>query len=158
MLKTRLLTAACCALTAAPAAPVWAQTENFPARPVRLIVPFAPGGSVDLISRMVGAKLAETLGQQVVVDNRAGASGNIGSELVARAAPDGYTLLVNTTPFVVNTHLMGKVPYDVLNDFVPVSLLSSSPSITRAAGRAWWRRRAARWWRPSPTSRRPRLT
>ena len=129
MLKTRLLTAACCALAAAPATPGWAQTENFPARPVRLIVPFAPGGSVDLISRMVGAKLAETLGQQVVVDNRAGASGNIGSELVARAAPDGYTLLVNTTPFVVNTHLMGKVPYDVLNDFVPVSLLSSSPSL-----------------------------
>jgi tripartite-type tricarboxylate transporter receptor subunit TctC len=107
----------------------YAQSENFPAKPVRLIVPFPTGGSVDLVARLVGAKLAQVLGQQVVIDNRSGASGNIGSEMVARAAPDGYTLLINTLPFVTNGFLYSRVPYDVVNDFAPVSLLSSSSSV-----------------------------
>ncbi len=88
----------------------FAQTEHFPVKPVRVIVPFAPGGSVDLISRMVSAKMSELLGQQIIVDNRAGASGDIGSEMVARAAPDGYTLLMNTLPFVVNPNIFPRVP------------------------------------------------
>jgi len=106
-----------------------AVAQDYPSKPLRIIAPFAPGGSVDLVSRLVGAKLAESLGQQVVVDNRSGASGNIGTELVARAAPDGYTLLVNTTPFVVNTVLLSRVPYDVMKDFAPVAWLTSSPSL-----------------------------
>ena len=106
-----------------------AQTESYPARPVRVISPFPAGGSVDLVARMVSAKLGESLGQQVIVDNRSGASGNIGAEVTARAAPDGYTLMVHTIPFVANTFLYKRVPYDPLNDFAPVSLLTSSPSL-----------------------------
>ncbi len=106
-----------------------AQTDSFPAKPIRLIVPFAPGGSVDLISRMIAPKMGEGLGQQIVVDNRAGASGNIGSEMVARAVPDGHTLLMNTLPFVVNPNIFPRVPYHPINDFVPVGLVSSSPSV-----------------------------
>jgi tripartite-type tricarboxylate transporter receptor subunit TctC len=77
----------------------------------------------------VGAKLAESLGQQIVIDNRSGASGNIGAEVAARAAPDGYTLMVHTIPLVANAFLYSRVPYDVLNDFAPISLLTSSPSL-----------------------------
>lgn len=106
-----------------------AQTETYPVRPVRVISPFPAGGSVDLVARLVSAKLAENVGQQFIVDNRSGASGNIGAELVARAAPDGYTLMVHTIPLVANAFLYKRVPYDVLNDFAPISLLTSSPSL-----------------------------
>lgn len=106
-----------------------AQTANYPVRPVRVVSPFPAGGSVDLVARLVSAKLAESLGQQFIVDNRSGASGNIGAELVARAAPDGYTLMVHTIPLVANAFLYARVPYDVLNDFAPISLLTSSPSL-----------------------------
>jgi tripartite-type tricarboxylate transporter receptor subunit TctC len=109
--------------------PAAAQTDVFPTKPLRIIVPFAPGGSVDLISRLVSAKLSELLGQQIIVDNRAGASGNIGSEMVARAAPDGHTLLMNTLPFVVNPNIFPRVPYHPINDFAPVGIVSSSPSV-----------------------------
>ena len=106
-----------------------AQSDNYPTKPVRIVVPFAPGGSVDLISRLVSSKMGELLGQQFIVDNRAGASGNIGTEMVARAAPDGYTLLMNTLPFVVNPNIFPRVPYHPINDFAPVGLVSSSPSV-----------------------------
>ena len=106
-----------------------AQTDNFPSKTLRIIVPFAPGGSVDLISRLIAPKMGELLGQQIIVDNRTGASGNIGSEMVARAAPDGYTLLMNTLPFVVNPNIFPRVPYHPINDFAPVGLVSSSPSV-----------------------------
>jgi tripartite-type tricarboxylate transporter receptor subunit TctC len=106
-----------------------AQTDNYPNKPIRLVAPFPPGGSVDIVGRIVGAKLAQLMGQQVVVDNRSGASGNIGMEMVARAAPDGYTLAINTLPFVTNGFLYSRVPYDVVNDFAPVSLLSSTASV-----------------------------
>ena len=102
---------------------------DYPERPVRIISPFPAGGSVDFVARLVAAKVTEFLGQQVVVENRSGASGNIGTEIVARAAPDGYTLLVNTTPFVSNAFLYKKLPYDPLADFAPVMLISSSQSI-----------------------------
>lgn len=107
----------------------WAQTDGYPSKPVRVISPFPPGGSVDLVARLLAAKLSESLGQQVIVDNRSGASGTIGTELAARAAPDGYTLLVNTLPLVTNMFLFSRIPYDVLNDFAPISLLSSSPNV-----------------------------
>ena len=104
--------------------------QTYPDRPVRLISPFPAGGSVDLVGRMVAVKLSENLGQQVVVvDNRSGASGNIGTELAARAAPDGYTLLVNTIPLVSNAFLYKKLPYDPLADFAPIMQVSSSPSM-----------------------------
>ncbi len=106
-----------------------AQTEGYPNKPVRLIVAFPPGGSVDVVARLVAPGLSQSLGQPVVVDNRSGASGNIGTEFAARAKPDGYTLLIHTIPFVANVHLYSPMPYDPLNDFVPIALLSSSPSV-----------------------------
>ena len=106
-----------------------AQAETYPARPLRLIVAFPPGGSVDVVARLVAPRLSQSLGQPVVVDNRSGASGNIGTELAARAKPDGYTLLIHTIPFVANVHLYSPLPYDPLADFAPVCLLSSSPSV-----------------------------
>jgi len=108
---------------------VCAWAAEYPAKPVRIITPFPPGGSVDLVARLVGADLSKPLGQQVVIDNRSGASGMIGSELAKNAPPDGYTLLVNTLPFVTNQFAYEKVPYDPINDFAPVSLLSSVASV-----------------------------
>ena len=102
---------------------------EYPAKPVRIITPFPPGGSVDLVARLIGADIAKPLGQQVVIDNRTGASGMIGTELAKNAAPDGYTLLVNTLPFVTNQFAYAKVPYDPINDFAPVSLLCSVASV-----------------------------
>lgn len=106
-----------------------AQSEAYPNKPVHLIVPFPPGGSVDVVARVVAPKLGERLGQPIIVENRSGASGNIGTEAVARAKPDGYTLLINTLPFVANMHLYPKVPYHPINDFQPIALVSSSPSL-----------------------------
>jgi tripartite-type tricarboxylate transporter receptor subunit TctC len=108
---------------------VLAQTAPYPSKPLRIIAPFPPGGSVDSVARLVANELAKPLGQQIVVDNRSGASGNIGTEVAKNAAPDGYTLLLNTLPFVTNQFLYSRVPYDPLNDFVPVALISSSPSL-----------------------------
>ena len=102
---------------------------EYPAKPVRIISPFPPGGSVDLVARLVGNDLVKPLGQQVVVDNRSGASGMIGTELAKNAAPDGYTLLVNTLPFVTNQFAYNKVPYDPINDFAPISLLALVASV-----------------------------
>ena len=102
---------------------------DYPTKPVRIITPFPPGGSVDLVARLVGTELSNSLGQQVVIDNRTGASGMIGTELAKNAAPDGYTLLVNTLPFVTNQFAYSKVPYDPVADFAPVSLLASVASV-----------------------------
>jgi tripartite-type tricarboxylate transporter receptor subunit TctC len=107
---------------------VIAQADSWPVKPVRWIVPFPPGGSTDIIARLLGPKLAESGGQQVVVDNRSGASGNIGTEAAARAAPDGYTLLSSTMPFVVNPVLVAKPLYDVLRDFDAVMLMANQAS------------------------------
>src|SRR5689334_14696508 len=103
--------------------------QTFPNKPIKLIAPFAPGGALDLIARGVGAKLSESLGQPVVVENRAGASGAIGSEAVARSAPDGYTLLLGaTTTHGINPAFNPKsLPYDAIKDFTPVSLVGTIP-------------------------------
>lgn len=101
--------------------------QPFPAKSVRVVVPFPPGGSVDVIARLVSPKVSELMGQQLIIDNRSGASGNIGTELAAHAAPDGYTLLAHTIPLVANQYLYSKVPYDILRDFAPICLLSASP-------------------------------
>jgi tripartite-type tricarboxylate transporter receptor subunit TctC len=106
-----------------------AAAQEYPSKPIRWVIPFPPGGSVDGVARRIGPALAAKLGQQVVLDNRTGASGNIAAELVARAPGDGYTVMNHTVPFVVNTFLYARVPYDVLRDFAPISLLGSTPSM-----------------------------
>jgi tripartite-type tricarboxylate transporter receptor subunit TctC len=103
--------------------------DGFPDRPLRMIVPFPPGGSVDVVARIAGQKMTEIAGQSIVVDNRGGASGNIGSELVARAPADGYTIMMTTIPLVVNPSLFSKVPYDVVRDFAPISLIAAAPFV-----------------------------
>ena len=116
--------AAAVALTAG-----FAAAEEYPTRPVRLVVPFAAGGPTDVISRVVAQKLSEGMGQQVVVDNRAGAGGNIGMGLVATAAPDGYTMVVVSSSFVVNPGLYKSIPYDPYKSFEPVSNMAASPNV-----------------------------
>ncbi len=106
-----------------------ASAQDYPTRPVRMIVPFAPGGPTDVIGRIVAAKLSEAFGQQVVVDNRAGAGGNVGTGLAANATPDGYTLLVVSSSFVVNPGLYAKIPYDPYKSFAPVSNLATMPNV-----------------------------
>jgi tripartite-type tricarboxylate transporter receptor subunit TctC len=106
----------------------WAQAGKYPDRPIRLISPFPPGGTVDVNARLLAPAVTKSTGQQIVVDNRSGASGIIGTAEAARAKPDGYTLLINTTPMVTNTLMYGKVPYNVLTDFEAISILSTTPS------------------------------
>jgi tripartite-type tricarboxylate transporter receptor subunit TctC len=106
-----------------------AQAQSWPGKPIRLIVPFAPGGSTDIVGRDVAARLAPVLGQQVVVDNRPGGSTIIGTELVARAAADGYTLLVTPAPFTINPTLQPKLPYDSQRDFTPITLINTTPLV-----------------------------
>jgi len=112
-----------CAVTAA-----WAQA--YPTKPIRIVVGFPPGGGNDIIARLVGAKMQETWGQSVVIDNRPGAASIIAAEHVAKSAPDGYTLLVNATGGMsVNPVLYAKLPYDSLKDFVPISMVGSFPLV-----------------------------
>src|SRR3954465_4149655 len=119
----RLWSLLAAALLALPAA-----AQTYPAKAIRLVAPFPPGGSIDVVGRLLATKLSESLGQQIVVDNRSGASGILGSEAVMNAPPDGYTLLINTIPFVTNQFLMPRVPYDPLRDFAQISLVASSPA------------------------------
>lgn len=104
--------------------PCPATAQEFPSRPVRLVVSFAPGGSVDVVARLLGQKLSEKWGQQVMVDNRPGAGGNLSAEIVAHAPADGHTLYLCSASFVVNPSLYGKTAYDPVGDFAPVSLVS----------------------------------
>ena len=121
-IRLLLATLFCAAAAGAPAA-------GFPERPVRVIVASPPGGGTDLTTRMMTPKLGEVLGQPVVVDNRGGASGNIGAEAAARAAPDGYTLLTAAASLTSNPFVMRKVSYDLERDFAPVSLMVTLPNI-----------------------------
>jgi len=115
---------------AASALPVsLARAQAYPAKTIRLVVPFPPGGPTDVLARIVAAKLPETIGQQVVLDNKPGASGLIGADIVAKAAPDGYTLLSNASIHVINPSLYPKSPFDAIADFVPVTQLATVPLI-----------------------------
>jgi tripartite-type tricarboxylate transporter receptor subunit TctC len=110
------------------ASPAFAQ--SFPTRPITLVVPFAAGGSTDVVARIVGQKMSDILGQQVVIENRAGAGGNIGAAAVAKAAPDGYTILMGTISTHTLNPIMGKTkPYDPVKDFAPISLLVNVPNV-----------------------------
>ncbi|HYK12638.1 MAG TPA: tripartite tricarboxylate transporter substrate-binding protein, partial [Burkholderiales bacterium] len=106
-----------------------AGAQSYPVRPVRVIVNFPPGAGVDIATRIVTAKLGETLGQQFVIDNRAGAAGNIGVELAARAAPDGYTLLSGTAAIAISQTIFSKISYDLNRDFAPVAMIASAPFV-----------------------------
>lgn len=106
-----------------------ASAQEYPSKPVRLIVPTSPGGGTDITARIVAPKLGEQLGQQVVVENRAGASTMIGMEHVARAAPDGYTIAMGISSLTIQPHLRSKVPYDALRDFAPVSQVIKVPHL-----------------------------
>jgi tripartite-type tricarboxylate transporter receptor subunit TctC len=109
--------------------PALAQPKDFPARPIRVVVPVPPGGSLDVMARIVSPKWGEIMGQNVIIDYRPGANTIVGSEHVARAPADGYTLLINTLPFVVNPALYPKMPFDTARDFAPVSYIGSSPFV-----------------------------
>jgi tripartite-type tricarboxylate transporter receptor subunit TctC len=106
-----------------------ALAQTYPAKPIHVIVPFAVGGGVDLLTRVLAPRLAEQLGQPVIVDNRPGASANIGAEATAKAAPDGYTLLMASSIIAVNRTLMPKLPYDALRDFTFVARVGFAPSV-----------------------------
>ena len=106
-----------------------AGAQPYPSRPIRMVVPFAPGGAVDLVARTLAPRLNEALGQPVVVDNRGGAGGTVGTDIVAKARPDGHTLLVASMGVAVNAVLYPKLPYDTLKDLAPVTTLGEQPNI-----------------------------
>ena len=128
LVRRRLLSLAGAA-AADLAAPQWTWAQSYPARPVRLIVPYAAGGPTDVFARIVAQKLSDSLGKQFYVENVVGASGNIGIGRGAKAAADGYTMLIVPTNYVVNPALFGTVPYDAMKDFDPVTLAVTSPMI-----------------------------
>src|SRR6266702_2256306 len=104
-----------------------AQTVNWPAKPVKFIVPFPPGGSVDPLARLLGVRLADSLGQQFIVENKTGASGSIGTAFVAKSAPDGYTYVFVFDTHAVNPALIPNLPFDTANDLAPVMLVGTAP-------------------------------
>jgi len=117
-------------LAAATVAPVIAAGELYPNKPIRLVVPFPAGGPLDAVARAVGQKLTDAWGQPVVIDNRPGAGGNIGAELVAKSAPDGYTILeAALSTHAVNVSLYSKMPYDPIRDFAPITLVAVTPNV-----------------------------
>jgi len=120
---------AAAALFAASAAPAQTPAAPYPSRPVRIIVPFAAGGPSDIFARLIGQKLSDRLGKQFYVENQAGAGGNIGMGAAARAAPDGYTIAVVSSSFLVNPGLYDKIPYDPEKDFVPITIAAYAPNI-----------------------------
>ena len=107
----------------------WASAQDFPSRPITVIVPYPPGQASDLIVRLVGAKASQSLGQPVVVENRAGASGNIGTDIGARAANDGYTLTLATAALPISVNTYKTLPFDLQKDFVPVTLMTAMPLV-----------------------------
>ena len=120
------------AMTLTPSA---ARAQDFPTRPVKMVVPFGPGTTTDIISRVVGEALAKPLGQTVVMENRSGAGGSIGTDLVAKSAPDGYTLVMGTVgTHAINTSLYRRLPYDALKDFVPIAFVGYTPTLLVVSG------------------------
>jgi tripartite-type tricarboxylate transporter receptor subunit TctC len=121
---------ACALVGFATLVPAAATAQSYPTKPIRLVVPFPPGGSLDVVARAIGQKLSEAWGQPVVIDNRPGAGGNIGADLVAKSAPDGYTILEGAlSTHAVNISLYGKMPYDPVLDFAPITLVAITPNV-----------------------------
>ncbi len=125
-LRIQLVAVALCTIVASGAA---AQGEKFPIRPVRIVVPSTPGGGLDVMARIMAPQLTERWGEQVVIDNRAGAGGIIGTDIVAKAAPDGHTLLIVTTGFTTNPFLIPKLPYRTPEDFSPITPIGMTPVV-----------------------------
>jgi tripartite-type tricarboxylate transporter receptor subunit TctC len=122
------------ALAIALAAAGSAAAQTYPAKPVRLVIPFPPGGSADTIARLLAQEMSKSLGQPVVAENRPGAGGNIGVDVVAKSAPDGYTIgLAAAGALAINQHLMGKLPYDPVKDLAPVAKLADIPIVVAVA-------------------------
>ena len=119
------------ALALACAAPL-APAQPYPARPVKIIVPYPPGGGSDVLGRMIGQQLQEALGQPFVIENRAGATGSLGMDLVAKSAPDGYTLVLNNNTININQSLNPNQPFEVVRDFTPVVLVGTTPAVIGA--------------------------
>jgi tripartite-type tricarboxylate transporter receptor subunit TctC len=109
---------------APPAAP-----KSYPVKPIRFIVPFAPGGTTDIVARVIGQKLSEDLGQPIIVDNRGGAGGTIGTDMLAIALPDGYTIMLNHVGLAYNVSLYDRLPYDAVKDLAPLSLVGNTPNV-----------------------------
>ncbi|MCX7137339.1 MAG: tripartite tricarboxylate transporter substrate-binding protein, partial [Proteobacteria bacterium] len=119
-----------CAIMAATVvfAPV-AQAQDYPNRQIRIVLPFSPGGGTDLLARLLSKRFYEVWGQTATVDNRPGAGGNLGADIVAKSAPDGYTLLMSTASLAVNVTLYSKLPFDVRRDFIPITQVASAPLV-----------------------------
>jgi tripartite-type tricarboxylate transporter receptor subunit TctC len=121
---------ACVLVTVLALALTEASAQSYPTKPIRLVVPFPPGGSLDVVARAIGQKLSEAWGQPVVIDNRPGAGGNIGADLVAKSPPDGYTILEGAlSTHAVNVSLYSKMPYDPVRDFAPITLVAVTPNV-----------------------------
>jgi tripartite-type tricarboxylate transporter receptor subunit TctC len=134
MTRRAKLKSALVLLAACVAAPVVAQAQTWPAKPIKLIVPFAPGGNTDIAARLIATGLSGPLGQQILVENHAGAGGTIGTDLVAKAAPDGYTLLLgHIGALTINPAIYEKLPYDTLKDFEPIGLSVVTPLVLVSA-------------------------
>jgi tripartite-type tricarboxylate transporter receptor subunit TctC len=116
-----------CMWAAVFAAAMPAIAQEYPTKPVRVVIPYSPGGGSEIVSRIIGQKLAERMGQTFVMDNRPGAASMLGTEIVARANPDGYTIILSDTPHAINPSVFGKVPYDPIKDFTPIAMVASSP-------------------------------
>ena len=128
-----LLSISAIALAALSTAAFSQDAANYPGRPIRVIVPFAPGGGLDISTRLIGQKLTEKWGQNIVVDSRPGAATIVGTEIASKAAPDGHTLLMITTTFAINPGLYPKLPYDPVKDFTPVTQLNFQPNVVVVA-------------------------
>ncbi|SEO80799.1 Tripartite-type tricarboxylate transporter, receptor component TctC [Methylobacterium sp. ap11] len=139
MIRRRDLVACLAGAGALALAPRPARAAAWPARPIGVVVPYPPGGSTDITARIVGERLSVALGQPLVIDNRSGAGGNLGMDVVARAAPDGYTLGVATTAHAINMTLFRKLNYDTLKSFAPVALLTENPLVLVVPEAAPWR-------------------
>ena len=128
-MQLKIFALACLAVIAGHTAAQKPATIQYPEKPIRVIVPFAPGGGLDLTARLIGQKITEKWGQSFVVDTRPGAATIVGTEIASRALPDGYTILMITTTFAINPSLYKKLPYDPLKDFAPITQLNSQPNI-----------------------------
>ncbi|MDO8278119.1 MAG: tripartite tricarboxylate transporter substrate-binding protein, partial [Burkholderiaceae bacterium] len=127
--RRRALAALTTALITCGAAPALAQGA-WPTKPVRMVVPFAPGGTTDILARAIAPELSRVFGQQFIIDNRAGAGGNVGADIVAKSAPDGYTLLMGTVgTHGINKSLYQKMPFDPQKDFAPITLVAGVPNV-----------------------------
>src|SRR5688572_23575753 len=117
------------AMTVLVAVPVSAPGQHYPVRPVRLVVPSSPGGTSDILGRLLAQRLGDALGQQMVVENRPGASSMIGADAVAKAAPDGYTVLISPAALAINPHMYAKTPFDARRDLAPISLVVETGNV-----------------------------